>query len=148
MTMEADNRSRFPPILFTPAQVITICISFVFFVIGGYGLLIQNTREAIPKTYIPYQTSYVILSQSGFLDISQTISDLVDKIRADQIAYNLFLLEFDYKFWHQISELTVDDEQTWAFDTFLEYDNNYYSLSYYCVLDNPYILSCTPLILS
>jgi len=146
--MEAEDRSRFPPLLFTPSQVITICISFVFFAIGTYGLLIQNTKEIIPKTYVSYQTSYVIVSQAGFQDISQTISELVDTILADQMAHNPFLLEADYRFWHQISELNIDDEQTWAFDTFLEYDNEFHTASYYCVLENPYTLRCTPLILS
>lgn len=145
--METENQSRFPPLLFTPSQVITICISFVFFAIGTYGLLTQNTKDVIPKTYVPSQIPYVIVSQAGFQDISQTISDLVDKILADQITHNPFLREAEYHFWHQISELNIHDEQTWAFDTFLEYDNNYHTASYYCVLENPYTLRCAPLIL-
>ena len=145
--MEEENRIGFSSLLFTPSQVMTICISFLFCVIGTYGLLVQNAREAIPQPYIPYQTSYVVVSQTEFRDISETISNLADKIRADQVIHNTFLLEAEYNFWHQISELTVNNETTWAFDTFLEYDGDYNASSYYCVLDNPSTLRCAPLIL-
>ena len=146
--MQPENRSRFSSLLFTPSQVITICIAFLFFVIGSYGLFVDNLREAIPKAYIPYQIPYVIVSQKGFPDISQTVAELVDKIRVDQVTHNAFLLEVDFNFWHQISELNINEEKTWAFDTFLEYAGEFYTLSYYCVLENPYTLRCAPLILS
>lgn len=143
--MDNSNPST-PKLSFTGSQVITICISFLFFIVGGYGLFRDSVEEVItPDVYTPHRIPYVMVSRVGFANIENSIQEFADKVQQDQLQFNRFLYELDYNFYHRVTEVELDGTTVWMVDAFLEYADVYFVLAYYCELDNLYTFRCTPL---